>query len=127
MLLPKQKAEEKIIKFELLIAAEEILEKKSDIKELFKIIDQLRLFKKIILNENQCFMIENRELQNINYDNNKNSILKYNEMVEINKEKYELKKKKLLDYLKKHKEENTFSTIDKLLLNYVDQELKQEL
>ena len=69
-----QNDNQKLRKFELMEAADVELSNKSDFLNYVKLIDQFRLIKKIILNENQCFMIDNRDLQTIiNKNNNTDS------------------------------------------------------
>jgi len=120
-----------IIKYELMKAAEEELEKKLEITELFKVIDQFRLLKKILLNENQCFMLDNREIQNINNKNRKNlqklGVKEGALAIELNKLKYETKKKNLCKYIAKRKSDGSLTAIDEILLKYMDKGLNQDL
>ena len=74
---------------ELLVAAEDIIKKKSEVIDLWKSLDQFRLLTKIILNESQCFMIQNRNLQCINNTKIKSKIIsiteeKFNKYTETN-------------------------------------------
>ncbi len=118
------KNQQKLIKYELMKAAEEQLDTKTEITELFKIIDQFRLLKKIFLNENQCFMLDNREIQNI-YNNKMKRTSK--EIFELNEEKFKKKKNKFYEYITAKTIEKSLSQIDELLLKYLDDEIKAEL
>jgi len=54
--------------------AEAEIGKKFDIIKHLKHQNQIRLLKKLLLNENQCYLLENRELHILNNDKtNKNS------------------------------------------------------
>ncbi len=115
--VPKNKA-----KYELMCAADEELSKKIDIFELLKNIDQLRLLTKLLLNENQTFMIQNREIHHIeNYADSKKKEIK-----DLTEEKIKSKKAKLIAYLRSIKNsQNEGSLIDKILYKYLDEDLKE--
>ena len=72
------------IKYEMLQAATAELGKKVEILEILKLFDQFKLLQQICLNENQCFMIKNRNLLNI--VNNRNE-LNHKVIQEINEAK----------------------------------------
>ena len=110
----------KLRRYELMNAAEKVIQKKSDIIYLFKLYDQFSLFKKISLSEENRFMLDNREKQNI-YTQNKSK----KEIMEIDIAKFYEKKDKLIKYLKENK--NNLNLVDKLLYNYLDESLKSEI
>ncbi len=120
----EQKHDSKLIRYELLKAAEELLDKKSEISEIFNLLDQFRLVKKILLNKNQCFMLENREIHNIN---NTNSKRQKKELLELQEEKFNKEKFSLKEYLLKKKNDNSLTEIDKLLLEYLNNLIKEEV
>ena len=126
------------LRYELINLSETKLEKYFDIVELFKVLNQFRLLKKLLLNENQCYLLENRELHTLVNSkriwsnrgkslNQESEDLKDNEIIDINdiKEKYRFEK--LYEYLKIRKQENSFSNIDLVLLKYLDEDLKEKL
>ncbi len=117
----KSKKEEKRVKFEFMMAAEKEIEWKSDVLNLWKVIDQLRLLKKIILNENQCFMLNNRDLQTIT---NKIEDAKQKSIKDLDEEKFQKRKNKLIEYLKNKKSK---TPVELLLFKYVDDDLKTEI
>ncbi len=106
-----------------MLAAEEVVSNKSEILELWKKLDQVSLLKKIILNENQCYMLNNRDLQTV--INKRNS--KVRDLKLINEEKNNERKVNLIEYLKKKKSENDLNIIDNLLYKYLDEKLKEEI
>ena len=62
------------------------LSNKADFLNYVKLITQFGLMKKILLNESQCFMIENRDLQTIVNKNHKRD-----EIIDIAAEKQNIK------------------------------------
>ena len=105
---------------ELIVAAETYINKKSEIFEVFRTIDQLRLLSKIILNSNQCFMIQNRNLQSIiNKNKTKNSPFKI-----IVEEKFESNLARLIGYLRNKDKNNELNSIDIMLFKYLDEDIK---
>jgi len=101
--------------------AEDIITKKSDIFELFKLIDQFKIVKKLTFNENQYFMLKETEKQTIYTDLNK----KTEKEIEYLKEaKHKLKKENLDKYLKRHKESNSLTSTDHLILKYCDKKVE---
>ena len=105
----------KIRKYELMIECENVIEKKSDIIRLFKLMDEFRLLKKLILNKNQCIMLEHRRVQNINTINTSKK-----EIMDLATIKQTMEKKKLNNYIKELIDKDSLSPIDKILLKYVD-------
>ena len=106
---------------ELMEKAEEIIEKKSDIFELFKLIDQFKLIKKLTLNENQYFLLNERDKRPIIFDANSQKTSK--ELEDLNEAKYNIKKENLKQYLKRHKETNSLTSTDILLLKYANKKV----
>jgi len=77
----------------------------------------------LLLNENQCYLLENREFHTLT--NKKSRPLdEIEDLFEINeKESFN----RLINYIKLKKEENSFSNIDKLLLTYLNKDLKLKI
>jgi len=109
-------------KDELIKAAEAYISKKSEIFEVFRTIDQLRLLSKIILNANQCFMIQNRSLQSIIHRNKSSST--FSTIVE---EKFESNLARLTEYLRNKDKNNEFNPIDIMLFKYLDKDIKSNI
>ena len=103
--------------------AESTLDKKSDIIYLFKMFDQFSVVKKILLNENNLFMLENREKQNIFHTFLKES---KQELRDIKAEKLEMKKARLEKYLREANNTQSYTQVDKLLYQYLEESLKIE-
>ena len=61
----KDNRKRKNLKFEFIDLIEKKLDQNFDIIKLFKTSDQTRLLTKLLLNENQCYLLENRELHSI--------------------------------------------------------------
>jgi len=111
------------LRYELIDNMEVEVSKKFDIIEVFKSLNQLRLLQKLLLNENQCYLLENRELHTLN--NSKTVPRKEIENLSELKEKQRFTK--LVDYILIKKQENNLSNIDVLLLKYLNQDLKLQL
>jgi len=101
--------------------AEDIFTKKSDIFELFRLMDQFKIIKKLTLNENQCFILKKTEKQTIISDFPKTQ----KEIEDLKEEKNNLKKEKLEKYLRRHNDSNSLTTTDQLLLKYADKSLDE--
>ena len=106
-----------------MIKAEEIIEKKSDIIELYKLMDQFKLIKKITLNDNQYFMTKHMGLKDLYYEKLTMTI---DERIFNKEKKYLLQKDQLNKYLEKHIENNTLTSVDRRLMKQVDQELLEK-
>ncbi len=119
----KDKHDPTKLRYELMIAAEAAVEQKTEIFELWKSIDQFRLVEKLLLNECQTFMIQNRGLQLITNE----SKLSSTEVKELEAEKFEASKVKLVEYLNKRKDNNSLTLVDTLLVKYLDEKLKENL
>jgi len=118
-----RKKEDQQIKGHLMIKAEEIIEKKSDIIELYKLMDQFKLIKKITLNDNQYFMTKHMGLKDLYYEKLTMTI---DERIFNKEKKYLLQKDQLNKYLEKHIENNTLTSVDRRLMKQVDQELLEK-
>jgi len=123
---------ESFIKKELMIAADKNIDNKSNIFELWKYLDQFNILKKILLNENQCFMLHNinsqKEIKNkidTERDYSQDDVM-ITDFYEIKNEKRKLK---LLDYYRcKNKSQGIDNNIiDNLLWHYLDNEIKEYL
>jgi len=113
----------KSLKFKLLTVYQRELDKRLEILELMKMKDQFKMIKKIVLNENQCFMLQNRDLHKII-----DCKIISDEDKLLDNQKYEqLNKEKLIQYLKLKKEKNNISSIDVLLYKYMSLDLKSEI
>ena len=122
----KARSNIKVIRFELMNAVNYELDKKLDIIEIIKHKDQFRLFKKLFLNESQCFMINQRDKQTIS--NKRGKIYKDEEVIKyLNQEKLKEKKEKLIDYLRKKRDEYKITSIDLILIKYLDDEIKDDI
>ena len=115
--------EENNLNFKLLKAANKEIDKRLEILDFIKVMDQLRLLQKIILNENQCFMLQNRELHRV-IDT---KIYTDDEEAKMKEEKESESRKKLLKYLATRKTEDSLSSTDKLLFNYMEENYKNEI
>ena len=114
-------------RLELIKNAEAEISKKFDVIENLKSQNQMRLLKKLLLNENQCYLLENRELHILNNDkNNKNTTIS-GELEDLNLLIEKQKTAKLFEYLKIKKQENSFSVVDTLLIKYLNEELKNKI
>ena len=99
------------------------IESKFDIIKVFKLFNEFFLLKKLLLNETQCYLLKNREVQTIT--NNKSTPIEIIE--DLNEVKEKQKINKLIDYLKTKKQQNNFSNIDLLLLKFLNDDLKIQL
>jgi len=120
---------EKKFKKEIIIAADNIISDKAEIFELWKCLDQFKLLKKILLNENQCYMLNHIGLKEIlNKIDKENHVLpeqEYPELKDIEGNKEKVRRLKLIEYYKLNKVKNESNNIDDLLWYYLDDEVKQ--
>ncbi len=114
---------EKSLKYELMLAAESSIAKKTEILEMLKTLDQFRLLKKIILNENQCFMMDQRDLQMIVNKNARSN----DEIEKLLEDIKQEKRSNLIHYLKSLKQESKVTSIDTLLFGYLNRDFKKEI
>ena len=108
-------------KYEILNSLNYAFANKTNIVKLLKMIDQLRLLRKIILNEEQCFMLQNRGSQTII---NKRSFLSNMCLEQINEVKDKVNAENLAKYLDTRNVDDNLSSIDLLLLKYMDPDVK---
>jgi len=111
------------LKYELINHAEKELEKKFDVIEVFKLFNQLRVIKKLLLNENQCFLLENRGMHTLT--NSKSKPL--GEIQDLDVVKFNESFRKCLEYLKSKKQEVGFSDIDLILIKYLKEEISSKI
>jgi len=120
------KIKEQILKKELSTLADKIIEQKSDIFELWKTIDQFSLLKKIVLNENQCFMMKKRGIKEIVINSLKQQI-KFKKKKVLEKERNDNNMNNLIEYFKLRKEKKKANVIDDLLFNYLEHDIKSKI
>jgi len=111
------------LKYKLFEASNKEVNKKIDALSFIKTLEQFNLIKKIVLNESQCYMLQNRELKRIIDTKIKTVEQENQEELETEKEN----KNKLLAYLNKKNQENSLSSVDLMLVNYLEPELKIEV
>jgi len=109
-------------KYQIFGVVNDELKKKIDIIPMLTNIDKLDKLKKILLNKNQIFMLENKNLKVINQKQyNDETIESYEDL----KKKLRLENiNELLFYLKKRSYERSINDVDKLLLADMENELK---
>ena len=86
-------------------------------------MNQVHLLEKILLNENQCYMLQNREIHRV-IDT---KILTDDEENTMKKEKEAQDRKKLIQYLADRKNENNLNPTDMLLFGYLETSIKNEI
>jgi len=109
-------------KYQIFEVINDELKKKIDIIPMLSNIDKLDKLKKILLNKNQIFMLENKNLKVINQKQyNDKTIESYEDL----KKKLRLENiNELLFYLKKRSYERSINDVDKLLFFDMENELK---
>ncbi len=112
------------MRFELIKAAEEELRNKTEISNLLATNDQFGLLKMLILNQFQCFMLENRERHFIL---NKRNCDLLGELRDLSGEKKQKKESELISYLKTKRNENSLSDIDNILFRFLNKDLKRRI
>jgi len=115
---------ELIIKKELILAAEKIIEKQRDIFELWRKLDQNLLLKKMILNESQYYMLEKRGLRPITDKVHTDSLDAVRNLHDVKEEE---DKKKFYEYIKELRLKNEVSDIDKFLWLNLDEDIKESV
>jgi len=83
----------------------------------------LRVIKKLLLNENQCFLLENRGMHTLT--NSKSKPL--GEIQDLDVVKFNESFRKCLEYLKSKKQEVGFSDIDLILIKYLKEEISSKI
>ncbi len=116
--LEKSKSE-KNQRYELLAAADQSIKKRLDIVQFLHSQEQLELLKKIILNENQCYMLEHRDLKFI-LDK---GILDEMRTKQLKEQKNQDEVIKLTSYLKDRIKKNNLSKVDLLLFEFLNPDL----
>ncbi len=111
------------IKFEIINAVDSKIGKDIDIVEILKLLDQLKLLQKIILNESQCFMLQNKDLYLMT--NKLNVYMEKEKIKNLTEQKYSRKKKILFEYFKERRAQNSLSQVDCLLFKYLEKDLKE--
>jgi len=107
-------------KFRIIHLVEEELNKKIDILNLLKNIDQLNTANKFFLNKNQSFMLRNKKLKNVCV-NPTNNIDDYNDLLK----KVDVEQKKELTlYLNNKLQSNNMTDFDTLLFVDLSEEIK---
>jgi len=117
------------LRFELIKAAGREYLKKTEIIDLWRNIDQLKILIKLVLNESQSFMLKNKGLKNIVNKDSKRviNIGSKDSLLDIKEEKYKEDKIKLLNYLKLKLAGNQLPNVDKVLFGYLDEQVKAEI
>ena len=113
------------MKYKLFEASNKEINKKIDALSFIKTLEQFNLIKKIVLNESQCYMLQNRELKRI--IDTKIKTVEQENQEELENEKENKNKNKLLAYLLNKKKENSLTSVDLMLVNYLEPELKIEV
>jgi len=118
-------------KKELFEIADSIIDKKSEIFLLWQSIDELNLLKKIILNENQCFMLDNKSKKFLRgksiSNSNKVNVEQIGDSFDINlhdENKNIESRSKLIEYYKMKKAKSKINDIDDMLWLYLDETIK---
>jgi len=122
---------ERYLKKKLLNTTDKLIESKTEILELWKLCDQFSILKKVILNENQSYMLKNKGLKlivekiNIEKDYKDNNKEVTNDSDRDYDMKEEVKRLNLKEYYKKKKISKEFNYIDDLLWFSMEDELKE--
>ncbi len=111
------KNKESQFKQDLINKTDKLIDERCDIINLLKILDQFNLMKKIIINDNQNFMIKNRTLHTLTLNSNNK------EDEEINEKKVE----SLIQYLSERKQNNLLNDTDILFYLYLDEKIKEKV
>jgi len=119
----RQKNKNYNLRYELMNNVETEIDNRFDIIKVFKLLNEFYLLKMLLLNETQCYLLKNREVQTIT--NNKSTPTEIIE--DLNEVKEKQKINKLINYLKTKKHQNSFSNIDLLLLKFLNDDLKIQL
>jgi len=102
--------------------ADKEIAKKFEVTEVFKALNELRLIKELVLDENDCYLLENTEKQTIT-----NQVIEQEKQDKINKENEKENFKNLLQYLKSKEKDYQISKFKFHLLRNLKQELKDEI
>ena len=124
---------EDILKQELILSADEIIAKKTDLFNLWKSLDQMNIIKKMLLNENQRYMLNQIGLKGIVISNKLNKESKEDlksdllDIKNIEEEKNEVKKLNLIEYYKQKSDIAKENDIDNLLWQYLEDDIKKSI
>jgi len=105
---------------QLIYQAEYEIDKRVDTLKILQIFEQFKILKKLFLNENQCYMLDNKGKQTI-YNKKISSKHDFSRVIEEKRTKMD---KDLIRYLNERKQNNQINEIDSLLFNLMDEELK---
>jgi len=115
------------IKNQLIFFAQTKIEENLDLTNLLKALDQVKLLKKVVLNSEQCFMLDNKGRIEVT-----NQILASKGITKVNEddpiileEKFKIKKDNLAKYFKAKKEEENISKLDEYLFLHLAKDTKQ--
>ena len=116
---------------ELLILADMEISKKFNIISLLKKNDQFDLLTKTLLNKNQTFMLQNRDLRNIIVNEQVNEEPTHHkinfQINSLNIKKIKKRTQELETYLIDKYRNRSFNKTDQLLLSFLDDHIKNEL
>jgi len=115
----KEKANSKI-RNQIIFQAEHEIDKRVDTLNVFQLFEQFKIIKQILLNQNQCYMLDNKGKQII-YNKKISSKSDYSKVMEEKKLRTE---EKLIAYLKEKKEKNQVNEVDILLFNLMEEDIK---
>ena len=121
---------EMIINKELSMAADKIIDNKTDIFELWKYLDQINILKKILLNENQRHMLNKigkTKITNKERDLDNETETETTDLKDIVEEKEEAKNIKLINYCRYKKENNINNRIDDMIMYYLDDDMNSRV
>lgn len=110
-------------KHQLIYSAEFEIEKKLDMLKVLQSFDQFKILKQILLNQNQCYMLDNKGKSRI-YNKRISSKADFSKVIEEKKVQKDLE---LIKYLREKKENDEISEVDRLLFNLMDEELKMKI
>jgi hypothetical protein len=108
---------------QLIFNAELEINKKIDTLSILSLFDQFRILKNILLNQNQCFMLDNigkKVVYNKKINKKKDYTEAFLEMVKK-------KEKELIAYLKERNDSKELNEIDILLYSTIDEEIKEKI
>lgn len=103
--------------------ADRLIRQRSEIFELWKSIDNISLFKKLILNQNQCFMIKNKCKKLLVSDGK----IDLSSLKKLKDKELQKQVDDLCTYLKKRKDKKTINAVDYLLFDYCEDKVKEKV
>jgi len=115
------------VKNQLIFFAQRKIEENLEVTNLLRALDQVKLLKKVVLNSEQCFMLDNKGRFEVT-----NQILASKGITKVDEddpiiyeEKFKIKKDKLAKYFKAKKEEENISKLDEYLFLHLEKNTKQ--